>query len=979
MLRAVDEADISSTSDDRVDPQAPNPFASSISRDALLAYTYHLYHSQNSQVPGMTPIPLNCTPPIIDNVEQVCKLQILPLLVILRSLHPQDTSILLLMACTYHALRDFDSSLTLSQEILRLEPNSAEAMCNIGTTMMSIGQHDQAYEWWWRALQVHPLYWDAVDHLLNFLFPLAQQTHNSQHSSTLYARALDVCSFVERKAVASNGRLLLPVPTHQLHRLQKVFFTCATIRMMTTDNISDALRDYFRALELVIYPPTPRSDGDAYTMRELILAIFVAGYLIQSTSDDPVPIEILEILGVPGGSAPIDAIAIAQSGFDVFRAVRASGDRLVTALLNITGNALPFLLLLPEHVARVPMVLFPGSMGVLPGICAQAPNSSHLQMPPDNVRNQANLMTSSVLLALAKRYQDLSSADVAIPGLTGTLNVNYSLSILFYYFALSLSPSPSTYNNMGIILSTMAYVSPHAIHRTKRREFSGPALAKVYYTAGLQMDPSHPHLLTNLGSLHKDEGNLEEAMKLYSKAIYLKPDFDIALVNMGNAVKDTGRSWDALEYYRRAVELNPDLPEAVCGLVNSMASVCDWRWRDSGLNEFSVDAERHALPPNLPNYSHRQGYVKKMIDICENQLQIAYSQNTHAISAAKTLDEWLESLQLVFGRPLRKQELDHWARLFGQFYGPMNRTERQINEGGFIIRFIDWIQPRLQRRWYLKVYGKVFSAHKDTRTDPQSYGNVFLRPALPRSMTPPTVPSVLPFHTFIHPLPARMIRLISHRHALRISFTALSQSWLPRHVYPPPGPAVNGVLNIGYVSNDVNDHPLSHLMQSVFGMHDRKRFKVYLYTTTTWDGTSYRPKISADVEVFVDASQWSTAAIVEHISQNKIHILINLGGYTKGARNDVFAARPCPIQMQLMGYAGTLGAGWCDYLVCDPVSCPQDMCATEVWRRRRSLGNGSISESGTFLDLDADFDPERQTDDFTLSVCTYSLRDAVQD
>ncbi len=123
----ADEADTPSAptaSKDRVDPQTPNPFASSISRDALLAYTYHLYHSQNRQVPGMTPIPLNCTPPIITNVEQVCRLHILPLLVILRSLHPQDTAILLLMACTYHASGDFDSSLTLSREILRLEPNS---------------------------------------------------------------------------------------------------------------------------------------------------------------------------------------------------------------------------------------------------------------------------------------------------------------------------------------------------------------------------------------------------------------------------------------------------------------------------------------------------------------------------------------------------------------------------------------------------------------------------------------------------------------------------------------------------------------------------------------------------------------------------------------------------------------------------------------------------------------------------------------
>lgn len=145
----------------------------------------------------------------------------------------------------------------------------------------------------------------------------------------------------------------------------------------------------------------------------------------------------------------------------------------------------------------------------------------------------------------------------------------------------------------------------------------------------------------------------------------------------------------------------------------------------------------------------------------------------------------------------------------------------------------------------------------------------------------------------MYPLPARMIRLISHRNALRISYTALAQPWLPSHVYPPPMPAIDGILNIGYVSNDVkfvdrfysfasrsdsltyrthSNHPLSHLMLSVFKLHDRRRFRVFLYTSSPWDGSSYRPKISGDVEVFVDASTWTTQQIVEHITQNRIHV-----------------------------------------------------------------------------------------------------------
>lgn len=117
-------------------------------------------------------------------------------------------------------------------------------------------------------------------------------------------------------------------------------------------------------------------------------------------------------------------------------------------------------------------------------------------------------------------------------------------------------------------------------------------------------------------------------------------------------------------------------------------------------------------------------------------------------------------------------------------------------------------------------------------------------------------------------------------------------------------------------------------MQSVFGLHDRTRFKVFMYASSPWDGTAYRPKISGAVDMFIDASKWTSQRIVQHITDHKIHIcrfivhalcacriddkwclVINLGGYTKGARNDVFAARPCPVQLQLIGYPGSLGAG----------------------------------------------------------------------
>ncbi|KAL2148141.1 hypothetical protein VTH82DRAFT_8744 [Thermothelomyces myriococcoides] len=111
-------------------------------------------------------------------------------------------------------------------------------------------------------------------------------------------------------------------------------------------------------------------------------------------------------------------------------------------------------------------------------------------------------------------------------------------------------------------------------------------------------------------------------------------------------------------------------------------------------------------------------------------------------------------------------------------------------------------------------------------------------------------------------------------------------------------------------------------MQSVFGMHNPRRVKAFCYATTASDGSVHRQQIEREAPVFRDVSTYSPDRLVQQIVQDKIHILVNLNGYTRGARNEIFAARPAPIQMSFMGFAGTLGAEWCDYLLADSTAIP---------------------------------------------------------
>lgn len=452
-----------------------------------------------------------------------------------------------------------------------------------------------------------------------------------------------------------------------------------------------------------------------------------------------------------------------------------------------------------------------------------------------------------------------------------------------------------------------------------------------------------PHLYTNLGSLLKDLGHLGEAIQMYEKALEFA-EFDVALANLANAVKDQGRTQDAIPLYRRAVKANPRLfPEALAGLTNALLAVCDWR-------------------EVYPEQGQR-GWMADVIDLLGKQLDEGAVYGAGALQAEGSIHDWVSLIVRSTGdtRPSTREQLT--VRLSPFYSAEFDRKALKVNEGSFVIRLIERLLRRNQRRWYLDTYGPTAQGAigfantiRPSQADVQKYPRV----PLPSCLVTPAVPTVLPFHTFTLPVPARHIRLISHRNALRISQTTLTQMWLPPHVYPPPAPP-SPRLRVGYVSSDFNNHPLAHLMQSVFGMHDASRSEVFLYATTASDQSPYRLKIEREAQHFTDVAAWSNQQIIERIVADGIHVLVNLNGYTKGARNEVFAARPCPVQMEFMGFAGGLASGWTDWLIVDPVVCPPETTAVDVWRaRRREAMQNQQQLVARPTDFGGDLDPEAE-------------------
>jgi len=91
------------------------------------------------------------------------------------------------------------------------------------------------------------------------------------------------------------------------------------------------------------------------------------------------------------------------------------------------------------------------------------------------------------------------------------------------------------------------------------------------------------------------------------------------------------------------------------------------------------------------------------------------------------------------------------------------------------------------------------------------------------------------------------------------------------------------------------------------------------------DGSIWRRRISSEVEHFMDISSLNHGDAARLISSHRIHVLVNLNGYTKGARNEIFALRPAPVQVSYMGFCGTMGADYVQYMVVDETVVPRSL------------------------------------------------------
>jgi len=134
---------------------------------------------------------------------------------------------------------------------------------------------------------------------------------------------------------------------------------------------------------------------------------------------------------------------------------------------------------------------------------------------------------------------------------------------------------------------------------------------------------------------------------------------------------------------------------------------------------------------------------------------------------------------------------------------------------------------------------------------------------------------------------------------------------------PRPGDSAQRI-RIGYLSSDFQEHPAAYLVTELLELHDRAQFEVYAYSYGPRDDGAMRQRIIHAVDHFIDIAWEPDDLAVERIRSDGIDILVDLKGYTVGDRLGIMARRPSPVQVTWLGYPGTTGTPFIDYLIADP-------------------------------------------------------------
>jgi protein O-GlcNAc transferase len=437
--------------------------------------------------------------------------------------------------------------------------------------------------------------------------------------------------------------------------------------------------------------------------------------------------------------------------------------------------------------------------------------------------------------------------------------------------------------------------------------------AERCFRAVLAQMPAHADAQVSLGLVHAGRGALDEAVACYRQALAVAPDHAQALNNLGNALTARGEHAQAEVCYQRVFVATPNDPDASINLGN--LRLAQGRWEDArALYAKAVDSAAAGADAliNLGTLLRRQGQCADALACFRRALERAPGRADCMSKIAATClemgdigpaEEWYrKALAIEPANANTCRELGDVFKLAGRFDQAAVQYARALE---------------LQPDCYPALGGLIYA--RQHMSDWAGLPELWERARRDAIGKPGS--GITPFSILAQPTTPAEQRACAHAWAQSelASFSAqraqLGFDFSARRVRPQK-------LRIGYLSWDLHQHATAYLIAELFELHDRSRFEVFAYSYGPDDGSAIRARMRAAADAFVEIAPLPHLQSARAIYDDRIDILVDLKGYTQGARPQILALRPAPVQVNWLGYPGTMGMDEIDAIIADPFVIP---------------------------------------------------------
>jgi predicted O-linked N-acetylglucosamine transferase (SPINDLY family) len=434
-------------------------------------------------------------------------------------------------------------------------------------------------------------------------------------------------------------------------------------------------------------------------------------------------------------------------------------------------------------------------------------------------------------------------------------------------------------------------------------------IAETLITKAISVNPNNAPAYCNLGNVFLNQGKYDLATQNYSKALSLKPNYEEAFYSRGLAHQRLGDLNKAQQDYQAALLINPKH----IGTLTNLGNTYQLQKKSDeaiGWYQRAIELKLPVAEPfnNRGNLYHEQKRYKDALSDFEKALEInpnypeALSNKGNSLLALRRYDESLACYNKAIGLKPRYAEAYH------------NR--------GNLLREV-------------KRYELAASDYKNALALKPSYEYV-------RGVLLGTKMNLCEWDGLeaewdaIEQQINNSEKVISPFLALPISDSIQTQRraaeiWVNEKYPPQPlpkfnlTPTSNRKIRIGYFSADLHEHATMYLMAELFELHDKSRFETIGFSFGPDKQDSMRARALAALDQFHDVRDRTDSEIAQLARDLGIDIAVDLKGFTLDSRAGIFSNRAAPIQINYLGYPGTMGAKFIDYIIADRVVIPEQL------------------------------------------------------